>query len=176
MPRTRKPPGTAADPRNGQRTDLSVVGPSQSQVKRFPAPRGLSAPAKTAWSDFWDDRPALLLTPSSKVVLLRWIAALDRQLRALAIADANPLVEGSTGQLVMNPAYRIAEQARTLVEACEKQLGIGGVNAAALGLAAITERRSLADLNARYGQPEGGDHDRGDGDGDDPRIRIVDVG
>lgn len=167
MPRAKKPPGTAADPRNGQRADLALV---TGTLARFNPPRGLSLPARQAWSAFWDDRPALLLTPSGKVVLLRWIDALDRYLRTTGEADEQPIVSGSTGQQVPNPLYKIAEQALRTVEACEKQLGIGGLNASTLGLAAITERRSLSDMNARYA-PDGGDgHDRRD---DDPRVRIV---
>lgn len=173
MPRTRKLPGTAVDKRNGQRADLTAVGAgSTGTVGRFDPPAGLSAPALAAWEDFWADRPALLLTPSSKVVLLRWIDALERQARALRAADADPLVTGSTGQAALNPLYRLAESCRATIVDCEKQLGIGGVNASALGLAAITERRSLADLNAKYGTPAGGEPDRDD----DPRIRVIDGG
>ena len=87
-------------------------------------------------------------------------------------ADADPVVTASTGQQALNPLYRLAESCRAIIADCEKQLGIGGVNASALGLAAITERRSLADLNARYGEtPVGGDRDDSD-----PRIRVIDAG
>jgi hypothetical protein len=108
-------------------------------------------------------------------VLLRWVDALDRYVRATAEADREPLVAGSTGQMAPNPLHRIAEQALKTTEAAEKQLGIGGLNAAALGLAAISERRSLAEMNARYtgtNGPEGS----GRGDDEDPRLTVIDAG
>lgn len=151
MPRAKKPPGQAVDKRNGQK--LTAV-PSGS-VEPLEPPEGLSAPSLAAWESFWEDRQAAFLTPSSTVVLLRWIDALDRYTRTTAEADKEPLVKGSTGQLVVNPLYKIAESARSTVEACEKQLGIGGLNAASLGIAAVQEARSLADMNAKYSKPEG---------------------
>src|SRR6266498_674598 len=161
MARPRKLAGTAVDKRNGQRADVGVSG---AAVERFDPPAAISGPARAAYEDFWSDRPALLLTPSSRVVLLRWIDALDRYLRASAAADAEPLVTGSTGQQVLNPLYKLAESARGVMESCERQLGIGGLNAAALGIAAITERRSLQQLNAEFtGAAEAPT--------DDPRLR-----
>ena len=166
MPRAKKTAGTAVDKRNGQRA-LDVVG--GLRVERFEPPAHVCEQARDAWDAFWDDRQAALLTPSAKVVLLRWVDALDRYIRITAEADASPLVQGSQQQPVMNPAYRAAQLALDTVETCEKQLGIGGINAAALGIAAITEQRSLRDMNARYGGDAGG----GDAAEEDPRLRII---
>lgn len=165
MPRAKKVAGTAVDKRNGQQVLGVVPG---LKVDKFPAPRGLSKPAKAAWDAFWEDRPAQLVTPAAKVVLLRWVDALDRYLRTVAEADQSPLVEGSQGQEVLNPLYKIAEQAMGVVERCEKQLGIGGLNAASLGLAAISEQRSLQQMNARYSEPEAVEDDE-----PDPRLRLL---
>lgn len=172
MPRPKKPAGTTADKRNGQRADLSVVG--NARVERFDPPTGLCEEASVAWEEFWADRPALLLTPSATVVLRRWIIALNRYWITTAEADDDPLLTGSTGQQVANPLYKIAEQALRTVEACEKQLGIGGLNASSLGLAAIQERRSLADMNARYGG-SGGSSDSEETP-EDPRLTVIDAG
>lgn len=169
MPRAKKPPGAAVDKRNGSKALLSV---SAGPVERFDPPRGLSRQARQAWDAFWEDRPALLLTPASKVVLLRWVVALDRYLRTSAEADKAPLVTGSQGQDVVNPLYRIAEQAMAIVDRCEKQLGIGGLYASQLGLAAVSERRSLADMNARYGGGADGGDDRAEEE-EDPRLRVI---
>lgn len=141
-------------------------------MTRFDPPTGLSGAAVEAWEGFWADRPALLLTPSARVVLLRWIDALNRYLVATAAADAEPLVSGSTGQLRPSPLYAVAAQALRTAETAERQLGIGGLNAAALGLAAIAERRSLQELNVQYTPPagQGGARD----DAQDPRLTIVD--
>lgn len=168
MPRHKKPAGTAVDPRNGQQ-ETTLDGPVSGAVARFEAPEGLSDEAYEAWDDFWSDRPALLLTPSSRTVLRRWITALNRYLTTTAQADARPITVGSTGQEIVNPLYKVAEQARAVMESCEKQLGIGGLNAAALGLAAIQERKSLQDLNKSYGGGNGGNTSTPD-DEDDPRV------
>lgn len=172
MPRPKKLAGTTADKRNGQRADLSVVG--GSRVEQFDPPADLCPEAAAAWEEFWADRPALLLTPSAKTVLLRWVTALNRYLITTREADLEPLLTGSTGQQVANPLYRIAEQALRTVEACERQLGVGGLNASSLGLAAIQERRSLADMNARYGGAPSGSSD--EDPPEDPRLTVIDAG
>jgi hypothetical protein len=168
VPRARKLAGTAVDKRNGQRADLGMV--PGLKVERFDPPADLCDQAAAAWEAFWSDRQALLLTPSAKVVLLRWADALDRYFRTLHEADEEPTSAGSMGQQVLNPLYKAAEQARATVEACEKQLGIGGLNAASLGIAAITEARSLREMNARYG---GADGNRDNAQATDPRLRVV---
>ncbi|MDH2429331.1 hypothetical protein [Sphaerisporangium sp. TRM90804] len=168
MPRAKKVAGTAVDKRNGQQVLGVVPG---LKVEKFPPPRGLSKPAKDAWDAFWEDRPAHLVTPASKVVLLRWIDALDRYLRTIAEADQQPIVTGSTGQDSMNPLYKVANDAMAIVERCEKQMGVGGLNAASLGLAAISEQRSLAQMNARYSDPV--DSEDNAEPEPDPRLRVV---
>lgn len=153
-PRSKKPPGTAVDSRNGQR--VSVIAPSQYTVARFDPPAGLIMPAQEAWEAYWEDRPAQLMTPASKNILLRWIDALNRYMIFVRRGDLDPIIETgvNSASLTINPAYRIASDALRTVEACEKQLGIGVLNATALGLAALAEARSISDLNARYSQPE----------------------
>lgn len=172
MPRPKKPAGTTVDKRNGQRADLHVA--TGTEVERFDPPPDLCGEAVEAWDAYWADRPSLLLTPSARVVLLRWVEALNRYLVTTREADLEPVVTGSTGQLVANPLYKIAEQALRTVETCEKQLGIGSLNASSLGLAAIQERRSLADMNARYGGGQRGGSDQDGDDGEDPRLTVVD--
>jgi phage terminase small subunit len=167
MPRHKKPPGTAVDSRNGQR-DALVDEPVSGALAPFDPPAGLCDAAYEAWRDFWADRPALLMTPASRTVLRRWIDALDRYLRMTADADKEPISHGSTGQPIINPLYKVAEQARSVMEACERQLGIGGLNASSLGLAAIQERKSLHELNKSYGGPN--DNGNPSEDDDDPRI------
>ncbi|MGH3097905.1 MAG: P27 family phage terminase small subunit [Streptosporangiales bacterium] len=167
MPKPKKAAGTAVDKRNGQK--LVAGGRYDLRVEAFPPPKGLSKPARDAWRAFWEDRQAQLLTPSSKVVLLRWVDALDRYLRTTAEADKSPLVSGSQGQPVVNPLYKIADSARTTMDACERQLGIGGLYSANLGLAAISEQRSLQEMNSRYA---GSDDEQGE-DEEDPRLRVV---
>jgi P27 family predicted phage terminase small subunit len=157
VPRAKKPPGTAVDKRNGMHpVALTVVAGS-----RFEPPDGLCDEALEAWAAYWDDGVASVMTPVDKAVLIRWIREMDRYLRLTAEADLVPSVRGSQGQPVENPLYGTAYKALAAVQACEKQMGMGALNRSALGIAVITEQKSLHDMNARYAEPRGGvDADR----------------
>lgn len=124
--------------------------------ERFDPPAELSDTALELWDAYWNDRVSGVATSVDRAVLLRWITAHDRYLRASAEADVDPLLTGSTGQLVMNPLYKVAEMALATVQECEKQLGVGGLNRSNLGIAVISERKSLQDMNSRYGGGGGG--------------------
>lgn len=154
------------DRRNGRRADLVVAGESVARPDR---PENLCAEATAQWDAFWTDSASSVQTAADRGVLLRWIDAVDRYLRTIGEADQEPLVKGSTGQLVENPLYKIADRALGTIERCEKQLGIGALNRAGLGIAVVTGQRSLADMNARYG---GGDSDPASIESD-PRLELV---
>jgi P27 family predicted phage terminase small subunit len=153
MPRTKKPAGAAVDRRNGRRADLTVTAGG-----RLDPPPGLSEPALQVWNAYWDDAVATVQTPVDRGVLTRWVSEYDRYLRAVAEADKQPLVEGSTGQMVENPLYKIAYRALEAAERCERQLGVGPLYRSNLGIAVISERKSLQEMNATYGGGDGG-HD-----------------
>lgn len=170
MPRTKKPAGQAVDKRNGRRADLTVAS---GFVVQPDLPDNLCAEAQAQWVAYWADPAAQVQTAADRGVVLRWVDAVDRYLRTLGEADKKPLVEGSTGQLVENPLYKIADRALATVERAEKQLGIGALNRAGLGIAVIAEARSLADMNSRYGGGDGGDH-RAPAAEEDPRLTVID--
>jgi P27 family predicted phage terminase small subunit len=146
MPRTRKAAGLAVDPRNGRRADLTVLG-----GERFEPPENLCPEAAAAWEDYWADAVAQVHTRVDRSILTRWVTEMDRYHRLLAQADASPIVSGSQGQPVENPLYKIAYAALNEVRYVERQMGMGALNRSALGIAVITERKSLADMNSRYG-------------------------
>lgn len=152
MPRTKKPAGTTVDRRNGRRADLMAVSGG-----RLPAPPGLSAPAAELWDAYWNDAVATVQTPVDRGVLNRWITEYDRYLRTIGEADLCPLVEGSMGQKVENPLYKIAYRALDAAERCERQMGVGALFRSNLGIAVIAEQKSLQDMNARYGGADGAD-------------------
>jgi P27 family predicted phage terminase small subunit len=146
MPRTKKPAGAAVDTRNGRRVELTVVS-----GQRFDPPEGLSDLTLAIWDSYWDDTVASVQTAVDRVILLRWITELNRYFTLLAVADAEPIVHGSQGQPVENPAYATAHRSLAAVQYCEKQLGVGPLHRSALGIAVVSEAKSLADLNAAYG-------------------------
>lgn len=151
MPATKKPAGTTVDRRNGRRVQLTPVAGS-----RFDPPSGLSDEAVAAWDAYWDDAVSGVATAADRTLLVRWVTELDRYLRTVAEADLAPLATGAQGQPVENPLYRVAYRALAVVERYEKQLGIGGLNRTNLGIAVVSQVRSLADMNATYGEGRGG--------------------
>lgn len=134
-------------------------------------PRDVCEEARAQWDAYWEDAASSVQTEADRGVVLRWIDAVDRYLRTLGQADKRPLVKGSTGQQVENPLYKIAAQALATIERCEKQLGIGALNRAGLGIAVINEQRSLADMNSRYGG--GGDVGSDRAEEEDPRFVVI---
>lgn len=159
MPRTKKPPGQAVDQRNGLRTEVAA-----SSLRKFSLPKRdvpYLLETRKAWMALWADPVATALTPVDRPVLLRWVDSIDRALRHLTLGDEDPIVPGHAGQPVESPHYAIADKALRVAAQCEQQLGVGALNRARLGIAILTERASLADLNAQI--MGGGDDD------DDPR-------
>ncbi|GAA3841662.1 hypothetical protein GCM10022403_087270 [Streptomyces coacervatus] len=113
-------------------------------------PEGLSGPAIAAWNSYWADGVSGILTPVDEMLVVRWIDAVNRYCRFSAMADAEPLVRGSQGQMVPNPLFQVANAAIQIAERCEKQLGMGAKYRAALGLAVVT----AADAAARHRRNE----------------------
>lgn len=170
MPRTKKPAGQAADPRNGRRAELASV----ERTEPPPAPRGLRRKAsRELWAAYWNDVLSGLVQESEIALVERWIRNTDRYLVLMDAGDAEPLVLGSMGQLREHPAYGLALKIETSIRADEAQIGYGPKNRAALGIAVVQQRLSLSDLNSRYGGDNGGDHAGEEGD-EDPRLTVVD--
>ncbi|MDH6134645.1 hypothetical protein P3T37_004049 [Kitasatospora sp. MAA4] len=167
MPRTKKPPGAAADRRNGRRAELTVVQGSRLELPQPPPGVAWCDDAVAAWERYWEDPVATALTPADEVLVLRWLEALNRFFILSRQADQAPLGVGSQGQDVLNPLYKAAEMALRTVESCERQIGIGPAHRASLGIALLTEKRTLADLNTQYRE----EVPRGGGDEEpDPRL------
>jgi P27 family predicted phage terminase small subunit len=149
------------------------MGLPGGQLAKPEPPETLCDEARAQWDAYWQSAAAGVQTPADRGVVLRWVDSVDRYLRTVGEADQQPLVTGSTGQLVENPLYKIAERALATVERAEKQLGIGALNRAGLGIAVINEQRSLQEMNSRYG----GGADGGDNPAaaeEDPRLTVID--
>lgn len=136
-------------------------------------PEKLCPEATAQWDAYWESAAAGIQTPADRGVVLRWIDAVDRYLRTVGEADKRPIVKGSTGQPIENPLYKIAAAALATVERAEKQLGIGALNRAGLGIAVIAEQRSLQDMNSRYGGDVDGGTDETSSE-EDPRFTVID--
>lgn len=162
MPRTKKPSGTAVDPRNGRRAELSAAGAGVAPVidrDRF-LPLALEM-----WDAYWGDGASVTQTAADVMFARIWIEGYDDYLRKKTEADLKPLVKGSMGQQVANPLYSVAKDSLNQAIQAARQLGIGAKNRADLGITLLAEKQALDDINARYVEAEGA----GDDADDDPR-------
>lgn len=164
MPRTKKPAGTAVDRRNGRRTEIAAA----EQLRKFSLPKRAdgkpwSLETRKAWAAMWRDPVSSLLSVADRPVLLRWAGALHRAEHAYELADEQPTVSGSMGQVVGNPLYAVADAQLAIAVKCEAQIGIGALHRARLGLEFTSAQKSLAELNAML-------DDGGSDDERDPRL------
>ena len=161
MPRTKKAAGQAVDSRNGRRLvldgDVSAGLAYFSLPPRSPA---FLASSVEAWEAVFTDPIAQAWTVADKPILLRWIDAVDRAVRALRRADRTPVVKGAYDQLTEHPSYATAARALAVAEKCEQQLGFGALNRERLGFTIASARKTMAEVNALY--LEGGDDDEPD--------------
>jgi hypothetical protein len=159
MPRTSRPAGSTVDKRNGRRIEIGAAVP----LEKFGLPKRTppwSPSTRKAWAALWDDPIRKLWSVIDRPVLLRWADAQERAVRALALADLDPISKGSMGQEVENPLYGVADKAVRVAQACEAQLGVGALNRNRLGIEAAGAFRSLAEVNAAFAdEPEGDDAD-----------------
>jgi hypothetical protein len=162
MPRTKKPAGTAVNPRNGRQVELesTAVGAEPDIDRSKFEPMALAM-----WDSYWDDAISSTQTPADIMVALNWIENYNDYRLHKAAADQEPLVEGSMGQIVANPLYAVANQALQAAERAAKQMGIGAKNRADLGVTIVQGKQALDELNRRYLGEEGADDDPDD----DPR-------
>lgn len=169
MPRTKKPAGAVADRRNGRKYELAPAAGAAAAAPALPDPDEYCLEAQAAWTAYWADPVRQAITAVDHALVLRWVDALNRYLILVTEADREPLVPGSTGQPVANPKYAIADRALRVVVACERQLGVGPRHRADLGLALLTEQRTLDAVNERYRDRLAGPA-REDDEDDDPRL------
>ena len=164
MPRTKKPAGTAVDPRNGRRVELpSGTAAAVPEIDRA----SFLSTSLAVWDAYWLDAAASTQTPADLMWALMWLENLDDYWRKKQLADKQPVVKGSMGQSVANPLYAVANSSLQAAERAARQLGVGAKNRADLGIVLLAERATLDKINIRY--VAGGAGDDGDDD-DDPRV------
>lgn len=152
MPARKKTPGTQQDrrPQRSRVTELAVVRPELDQVDVPPPPRphgGLLKSSVEAWETFWASMLAGTTIDVDVVVAERWVLARDEWQRALNGIRRQRLVEGSTGQPVLNPLTSWVASREAVMEKCERQLGVGPKFRMDLGIAVGQARMTAAELN-----------------------------
>jgi hypothetical protein len=150
MPRTKKAPGTAVDPRNGRRAELKVPAGALERFELPPRRPAWTQETREAWEGAWADGVSTQWTPGDRPILLRWADSIDRAARALRRADRRPVVIGGNAQLTEHPSYVTAKSALATAERCEAQLGFGALNRNRLGLTMAAAQKSLLELNEAF--------------------------
>lgn len=165
MPRAKKPAGTAVDSRNGERASLPAVPLKRFALPRRTDDRDYDLRTRRMWKALFDDQAlSSVLSPVDRELVIRWAQAVDDHLKALTSARKDPISTGSMGQQVESPHFKIAAQAMSVIVECERQIGIGALNRARLGIAILTEQATLNSLNSGF------PGDGGFGDEPDPRL------
>jgi hypothetical protein len=150
VPRTKKPAGTAVNPRNGRRAELEVPAGGLERFELPPRRPPWLLITLEAWDGAWEDGVASMWTPGDRPLLLRWADSIDRAARALRRADRKPVVIGGNAQVTEHPSYQTAKAALATAERCEQQLGFGALNRNRLGLTLAAAKKSLLDLNEAF--------------------------
>lgn len=153
MPRTKKPAGQAIDSRNGRQVEM----PTQIRPSIPEMPRGLKRKgSKDLWVAYWSDVVSGLVHESETMIVERWIRNVDRYGGLMDRNDRSPIIElknsmGEVKDYMKNPAFDMALKLEQSIRADEAQIGYGPKNRAALGLAVVQAKASLAEMNQRYG-------------------------
>ena len=124
-----------------------------------PAPTGLAGDARKVWDAFWSDPVSTVVRDAEVYLVRRWAANYARYLNLLAIADKDPIVTGSTGQQVVNPALTAAMRIEPGLRYDEMQIGFGPKNRVDLGISIIAGASSVENMNAGYGGDADGGND-----------------
>ena len=136
----KKPAGTAVDPRNGMRHELQAVTGERPELSDD-VRASLTVSAISAFDAVIDSPIANALTKADHVVLIRWVQAISKYEEAMREAESMPMSTGSMGQQILSPWYKVADMQLSVIEKCERQLGIGPKNRADLGITLLAAGR-----------------------------------
>ena len=145
-------------------TDLALLPPVPAEIPK--PPPGLLKVTKDAWDAFWDDEMARLINPRTDLPALHRLFTLrDEWERSRRAATEERFVEGSTGQMRLNPAIADMRIIEKEIRALEDRFG--GTPSARMKLGAQfgDTTRSLAALNRQFNDEHPSDSD--------PRIAAI---
>lgn len=130
-------------------------------------PAGLLKTTRDRWAEFWTSPVAALADRVSDLPALERLFGLydDLERCARAVRRAGHMVEGSKGQLVMNPLLRHMQTQAAEIRQLEDRFGLSPRARLALNFTLGQTAKTLADLNSEF--VGGGD---GDDQDDDPRL------
>jgi len=165
-------PGPAPKPpdrrqRRNKRPTLTlapaVVGIA-TRVRIPPAPAGLLDSTIAEWNGFWRSQYARLLQKDRDLRALRRLFGLyDEYERAHRMYRKQRMVQGSQGQLVLNPMARMMTALAAEIRQLEGAFGFSPRAAVTLGTQIGGLQKTLEDINEAANAPN-------EDDGPDPRL------
>lgn len=136
-------------------------GTSSLAIKRDEArptpipPAKLRKSAQDAWLAFWRSPMASLVQDESDMDALRdWALCLSERDRLTPLAQKEPLIPGSQGQLVKNPLYSVIADYTRRISQYREQFGMTPLSRMRLGIAVGEAHDILSDLTASLGSDE----------------------
>jgi P27 family predicted phage terminase small subunit len=141
------------------------------ELSEVPAPpKHWLATTRTLWEDYWiSDVARLVESGSDSTALTRLFTLYDERERAYRAFRKERLVEGSTGQRVINPLWKAAAIMDAEIRALEDRFGVTPSARLKLGIQFGEMAKNLEDLNAQLNQDEG----ERDDDASDARLKIT---
>ena len=167
MPPRRKPD---EDRQRSNTPALELVTPIGVELAVPEPGDGWSDATVAEWGAWWRSEIARMIEPESETpIVRRCFDLLDQAARFEAAGREQPLVEGSTGQMVINPLLKHAQALRDEARRDESVLGRGPKRRLDLGIKFGDAARSLDEINRRL---NGGSDDGPSPVPQDPRQAI----
>jgi P27 family predicted phage terminase small subunit len=111
--------------------------------------------SRDVWARFWTAPISQTVDRESDVGQVeRWITYIDEWLRAMRGFRKERIVEGSTGQPVLNPLGAYALKLERLLAKVEEKFGLTPLDRMRLGITFGEAHRSLRDINAELDEDE----------------------
>lgn len=137
-----------AELRQGRGThDIGLVHPIDSPAVIPAPPSGLLKQTKETWEAFWRSPVSQVVDMGSdRAALEHWIWCIDERTRAQRLYRRARYVEGSKGQIRVNPMAKVIAELSAQIRAAEDAFGLTPQSRLKLGIAIGDATRSLADL------------------------------
>lgn len=146
MPR-KKPTSQLLDQRPNRLARRTEIVADADEVRPVPLPpRGLLAATRKRWRDYFTSPVSQAIDLKTDLQAVeRFFRLYDEYERCLPVFQEQRLVEGSTGQIVLNPLGNHLNQLQGQMNTLGAQLGMTPLGRLRLGLTLVQARKSALD-------------------------------
>lgn len=136
-----------------------VALPPRSELGVPDPPTGLLKSSRDLWVTYWHSPVASAALAIDLAGLHRWITLEDEWTRASKALRKERTVEGSTGQIRMNPLASYVASLGREIKALQEQFGLNPQARLKLGISTAQARMTAAQLNATLEEHDDSDPD-----------------